>query len=237
MTDGALPENVNDPVEVVGGDAASGGLGGLDLGSLLGAAQNMQAQMLESQQRIGATVVEGQSGGGAVTIAPRPGAQKARSKKVDALVTAAGHQQVIGIDTIQTSQCAAQRLRLRIRIAAQGTAGIGQRSLGRFVGVEPDFALHSLAASRRVAGELAKVVAQQFLRGAHAGTARRNCTARAWACRPSASARVMAHGPMLPMPTRLAVCTVRDFMKLDTDKSLQARAAPPVGKTWLLPEQ
>ena len=32
-------------------------------------AQNMQAQMLESQQRIGATVVEGQSGGGAVTIA------------------------------------------------------------------------------------------------------------------------------------------------------------------------
>ena len=49
--------------------AASGGLGGLDLGSLLGAAQNMQAQMLESQQRIGATVVEGQSGGGAVTIA------------------------------------------------------------------------------------------------------------------------------------------------------------------------
>lgn len=69
MTDGALPENVNDPVEVVGGDAASGGLGGLDLGSLLGAAQNMQAQMLESQQRIGATVVEGQSGGSAVTIA------------------------------------------------------------------------------------------------------------------------------------------------------------------------
>lgn len=49
MTDGALPENVNDPVEVVGGDVASGGLGGLDLGSLLGAAQNMQAQMLESQ--------------------------------------------------------------------------------------------------------------------------------------------------------------------------------------------
>ena len=44
------------------------GVGGLDLGSLLGAAQSMQAQMLEDQQRIGATVVEGKSGGGAVSV-------------------------------------------------------------------------------------------------------------------------------------------------------------------------
>lgn len=44
------------------------GLGGLDLGSLLGAAQNMQAQMLESQERITSTTVEGQAGGGAVTV-------------------------------------------------------------------------------------------------------------------------------------------------------------------------
>lgn len=44
------------------------GLGGLDLGSLLGAAQNMQAQMAESQTRIAATVVEGNAGGGAVTV-------------------------------------------------------------------------------------------------------------------------------------------------------------------------
>lgn len=71
MTDPALPDDesdATDPVEIVD-DGQPTGLGGLDLGSLLGAAQSMQAQMVESQQRIGATVVEGQSGGGAVTIA------------------------------------------------------------------------------------------------------------------------------------------------------------------------
>ena len=56
--------------EVAGVDAGGLGdaLGGLDLGSLLGAAQNMQAQMLEAQERIAATLVEGQSGGGAVRV-------------------------------------------------------------------------------------------------------------------------------------------------------------------------
>jgi DNA-binding YbaB/EbfC family protein len=65
MTD----DNVSDPVELVPDDGgAPSGLGGLDLGSLLGAAQNMQAQMLESQARIAATTVEGAAGGGAVTV-------------------------------------------------------------------------------------------------------------------------------------------------------------------------
>ena len=45
------------------------GLGGLDLNSLLSAAQDMQTQMVESQRALAETVVEGQSGGGAVTIA------------------------------------------------------------------------------------------------------------------------------------------------------------------------
>lgn len=44
------------------------GLAGLDLGALLGAAQNMQAQMAESQSQIAATTVDGQSGGGVVTV-------------------------------------------------------------------------------------------------------------------------------------------------------------------------
>lgn len=44
------------------------GLGGLDLGALMGAAQNMQAQMAEDQARIAATVVDGNAGGGAVTV-------------------------------------------------------------------------------------------------------------------------------------------------------------------------
>ena len=54
---------------------------------------------------------------------------------------------------------------------------------------------------------------------------------------PSASARVTAHRPIAPSPARVACCTVSDFMKLDTDSPLHARAAPPVGSTWLLPLQ
>jgi len=75
MTDAHLPEPADGPpddaveAELVDDGGVGAGLGGLDLGSLLGAAQSMQAQMLESQERIGATVVEGQSGGGAVTVA------------------------------------------------------------------------------------------------------------------------------------------------------------------------
>jgi len=44
------------------------GLGGLDFGALMGAAQNMQAQMAETQNRLATTIVEGQSGGGAVAV-------------------------------------------------------------------------------------------------------------------------------------------------------------------------
>jgi len=63
MTDDPTPEPVQ-PVD----DGLPAGLGGLDLGALMGAAQNMQAQMAESQQRIAATVVDGHAGGGAVSI-------------------------------------------------------------------------------------------------------------------------------------------------------------------------
>lgn len=43
-------------------------LGGFDMGSLLGAAQSMQEQMMEAQEQLAATVVEGQAGGGVVHI-------------------------------------------------------------------------------------------------------------------------------------------------------------------------
>ncbi len=51
-----------------GGDEADGGLGGLDLGALLGQAQAMQQQILDAQAEVAAQVVEGQSGGGVVKI-------------------------------------------------------------------------------------------------------------------------------------------------------------------------
>ncbi|MFN8049997.1 MAG: YbaB/EbfC family nucleoid-associated protein [Acidimicrobiales bacterium] len=65
MTDHDGPTDLPVPAEPPQG----AGPGGLDLGALLGAAQNMQSQMMASQERIAATVVEGQAGGGAVTVA------------------------------------------------------------------------------------------------------------------------------------------------------------------------
>jgi DNA-binding YbaB/EbfC family protein len=50
------------------GDDPFAALGGLDMGSLLGAAQSMQAQMLEAQEQMASTEVEGQAGGGVVRI-------------------------------------------------------------------------------------------------------------------------------------------------------------------------
>ncbi len=64
---GAMVPQGDSPADGLAGDL-SGALGGLDLGSLLGAAQSMQAQMLEAQEELASTVVEGQAGGGVVRI-------------------------------------------------------------------------------------------------------------------------------------------------------------------------
>ena len=61
------PAEVVEPGEVVG-DLGSV-LGGFDIGSLLGAAQSMQAQFEAAQREAAETVLEGQSGGGVVRIA------------------------------------------------------------------------------------------------------------------------------------------------------------------------
>lgn len=61
-------ELVDDGVGAGGADDLLGGLGGLDMGSLLGTAMQMQQQMLEAQAEAAATEVEGQSGGGVVKI-------------------------------------------------------------------------------------------------------------------------------------------------------------------------
>jgi DNA-binding YbaB/EbfC family protein len=62
------PDDVTPAPEPGGMNDLGGLLGGLDLGNLLGAAQSMQQQMAEAQQRIAETVIEAQSGGGAVKI-------------------------------------------------------------------------------------------------------------------------------------------------------------------------
>ena len=75
MTDGSdLPEHVApddlapeafDPSALLGGAGLGGGL---DLGALLGAAQQMGAQMEADQERIGSTELEGTAGGELVRI-------------------------------------------------------------------------------------------------------------------------------------------------------------------------
>jgi DNA-binding YbaB/EbfC family protein len=57
---------VSDLEPTGGGD--EGGLGGLDLGALLGQAQAMQQQILDAQAEVAAQVVEGSAGGGAVKV-------------------------------------------------------------------------------------------------------------------------------------------------------------------------
>ncbi len=75
-TSGALPERIEpdpdaDESGAIADDAGIdplGALGGLDLGSLMGAAQEMMGQMAEAQEALAAQVVEGSSGGGLVRI-------------------------------------------------------------------------------------------------------------------------------------------------------------------------
>ena len=93
-SDDRVPSSDLDPVEAelvepgtTGGGAGAGdpfaALGGLDMGSLLGAAQNMQAQMAEAQERMAETELEGQAGGGAVRIVVTGGLEF-RSVHIDA---------------------------------------------------------------------------------------------------------------------------------------------------------
>ena len=52
-------------------DALGGGAGGLDMNALLEQAQQMQQQLAQAQQEIAASTVDGQAGGGLVTISMR----------------------------------------------------------------------------------------------------------------------------------------------------------------------
>jgi DNA-binding YbaB/EbfC family protein len=95
------------------GDDPFAALGGLDMGSLLGAAQSMQAQMVEAQEQMAATEVEGQAGGGVVRIVVTGGLEF-RSVHIDAgsvdpddptlledLVLAALHDAVAKVNELQ----------------------------------------------------------------------------------------------------------------------------------------
>ena len=71
-TEGGALEPVDEVISAEFVDPSSGdpfaALGGFDMGSLLGAAQSMQEQMMEAQEQLASAVVEGQAGGGVVRI-------------------------------------------------------------------------------------------------------------------------------------------------------------------------
>lgn len=60
----------NNPFDGLMGGAGDGpgGLGGLDLGALMQQAQQMQNDLMQAQQRLAETEVDGSVGGGAVTV-------------------------------------------------------------------------------------------------------------------------------------------------------------------------
>src|SRR5690606_14048798 len=156
------------------------------------------------------------------------------------------HDQLLRLHAIKRGQCLAQRRRLRIGITAAAGVGIGRIAPGRFVGIEPDLAIELRAARRAVSGEIAQVLAHQREHVAccpvhpasgESALSNRRRTALACASSPSASASVTAQGPIAPIPAALADCTLTRFWKLATETPLQARAAPPVGSTWLVPLQ
>lgn len=70
VTEGEVVEGIDsdDGSSTSGMQDMLGSLGGLDMGSLLGSAMEMQQQMIEAQQEAAATEVEGQSGGGVVRV-------------------------------------------------------------------------------------------------------------------------------------------------------------------------
>src|SRR5690606_16985556 len=126
---------------------------------------------------------------------------------------------------------------LWLRVTPAGAAGIAGAGPCGLVGVEPDLALQPLPARRAVTGETAQVLAHQVEHRAHATASSRSRTAFACASNPSAPASVTAQGPMPATPAGVASCTLMKFWKLATDTPLQARAAPLVGSTWLVPLQ
>jgi DNA-binding YbaB/EbfC family protein len=110
--EGEIVEPEDDDGDAGGADPFSM-LGGLDMGSLLGAAQSMQAQMAEAQQRMATTELEGQAGGGVVKIIVTGGLEF-RSVRIEAsavdpddptlledLVLAALHDAVAKVNELQ----------------------------------------------------------------------------------------------------------------------------------------
>ena len=147
--------------------------------------------------------------------------QECAGQKVDRIVAAAAHPQLVGADPVKIGHALAQRGRLRLGIAVDRLAA-RQRLERILVGVEPDRAGHRRA--REIDGrQVEKVGAHETAReigGAHSagsvkGAARRSA-ARACASSPSSRASVAATGARRCAAASSIVWKLTAFMKLCT---------------------
>jgi nucleoid-associated protein EbfC len=108
---------VSDPEELM-----PAGLGGLDLGALLGQVQNMQQQMADAQEQAKSTSLEGTSGGG----------------KVKVTVTGAGEFTAISIDKSVVDATDVEMLEdlvlAALHDAAAKVASLNEQSMGSITG-------------------------------------------------------------------------------------------------------
>jgi nucleoid-associated protein EbfC len=103
-------------------DELPSGMGGLDIGALLGQVQNMQQQMADAQEQAKATVLEGTSGGG----------------KVKVTVTGAGEFTSVSIDKSVVDASDVEMLEdlvlAALRDAAVKVASLNEQSMGSITG-------------------------------------------------------------------------------------------------------
>ncbi len=141
MTDDARPAEPDPPddsgfealrPDAVGGDPPPLDMGGFDLGSLLGAAQDMTAKLAEAQEEIASTVVEGTSGGGMVTVS-LDGAYEVHQVVIDPSVVDAAEVSLLEDLIVAAFRDAASQV-AELHAGANPMDGLDLGSLGGLLG-------------------------------------------------------------------------------------------------------
>jgi nucleoid-associated protein EbfC len=113
---------VSNPEDFAAEESLPSGLGGLDIGALLGQVQNMQQQMTDAQEQARATLLEGTSGGG----------------KVRVTVTGAGEFTAVSIDKSVVDASDVEMLEdlvlAALRDGAAKVAALSAQSMGSIAG-------------------------------------------------------------------------------------------------------
>ena len=111
-----------------------GGQGGFDFGSLLGAAQQMQAQMQQAQAEIEGTTFEGVSGGGMVKVTVTGGMSFTGISIDPAVVDPSDVSMLEDLVIAAISESSSQRATILSRVGpSSGHVGFAQRPFRRLM--------------------------------------------------------------------------------------------------------